>query len=612
MCGIAGYVGPQSVPDPFIDACLHLMHRRGPDARGVVRHTTPTGNHVVLLHTRLSILDLDDRSNQPFTTSENELVFNGEVYNYRELRVELERSGPRLRSEGDTEVLARLLDRDGVDALTRCEGMWSLAWYSRRDGTLILARDRFGEKPLYLYRSPDGGVYFASEVTFLAALIGRPLRPNLRHVRRLLVNGYKSLYKTRETFFEGVEELPAGHLGIFDPEGAWSETPWWTPRFGPESTMTFDEAVDGTRERLIRSVELRLRSDVPVSFYLSGGVDSNALIAIAKLELGFDVHGYTIMNSDARYEEAEMVDAAVRGLGVRHTPVSLDPEGFIPLLREQVRYHGAPVYTINSFASWRLAEVIAGDGYRVSVSGVGADELFSGYYDHHNGYLAAMAASDPERHRSAQKEWLAGVGSYVRNPFLRDPDYFTRRPLARDHIYLDRDEFSGWMVHPFREPFVELSLAEPLLRNRMANELLQEAVPVVLHEDDLNAMFHSIENRSPYLDSELFAWSTSIPTRHLIQNGRAKAVLREAVRGMVPDVVLDSVRKVGFNASIDAFIDRRSAEAIESVLSDGPIFEVVRRDAMARLLSEDSLANSRNKFLFSFVSTRLFLEEFPP
>jgi asparagine synthase (glutamine-hydrolysing) len=326
----------------------------------------------------------------------------------------------------------------------------------------------------------------------------------------------------------------------------------------------------------------------------------------------FDVHGYTIMNSDARYEEADMVAAAVTQLQLQHTPIALQTESFFPLLREQVRYHGAPVYTINSFAGWRLAESIARDGYRVSISGIGADELFSGYYDHHNAYLAHVAATDPQRHQAALEEWNQGIGRFVRNPFLKDAGYLIRRPLARDHIFLDSAEFSQWLARPFRESFSELTVTEPLLRNRMANELLAEAVPVVLHEDDLNAMYHSIENRSPYLDAGLFSWATSIPTTHLVRQGRAKAVLREAVRGIAPDEVLDNPRKVGFNAPIDAFIDRRNPLVMDELLAESPVFDVVARTAMSRLLAEEELANSRNKFLFSFVSTKLFLEEFPP
>src|SRR5262249_4456878 len=157
-----------------------------------------------------------------------------------------------------------------------------------------------------------------------------------------------------------------------------------------------------------------------------------------------------------------------------------------------VRVHDAPVYTITYYAHWRLMHAIHDAGYKVAVSGTAADELFSGYFDHHNAYLAAMADEDDARHASALEEWHQHVGPLVRNPFLRDPDYFIMNPSARDHIYLDAEEFAEFLTEDFGETFTETSYAAPLLRNRMANELLHESVPVILHEDDLNAMSFSI------------------------------------------------------------------------------------------------------------------------
>ncbi len=213
--------------------------------------------------------------------------------------------------------------------------------------------------------------------------------------------------------------------------------------------MSYEEAVAGTQERLTRSVELRLRADVPIAFSLSGGIDSPALIAIAKRKLGYDVHGFTIMNTDARYEERDMVEQVVREVGVRHTEIPVDTADFLPNLRELVRYHDAPVHTITYYAQWKVMEAVKAAGYKVAVSGTGADELFSGYYDHHNAYLAAMADADPARHASALAEWRAHVAPIVRNPFLQDPDYFIGRPFARDHIYLDAESFSAMLVRPW-------------------------------------------------------------------------------------------------------------------------------------------------------------------
>jgi len=610
MCGIAGYVGLSPLPAERLAACQALMRRRGPDAAGAFSAALPGGRHVHLLHSRLAIIDLDPRSNQPFDADGGVMTYNGEIYNYLELRAQLEREGWRACSVGDTEVFARLLSLEGDRAFARCEGMYAVARLDRASGRLLLGRDRFGEKPLWMARDGDS-FFFGSEPKFLFALMGKRPRVDRAHLRRYLVNGYKALYKTSASFFEGVAELPAGYAAVLEPDGELRSFPHWTPRF-PErdESMDYESAVAGARARLIRAVELRLRADVPIAFCLSGGIDSNALISIAKRELGHDVHGFTIMNTDQRYEERAMVDIAVRELGLKHTPIPIEVGDFLPSLRELIRQHDAPVYTLTYFAHWRLMAAVRGAGYKVSVSGTAADEMFSGYYDHHNAYLAAMADESPERYAAALADWHRHVEPIVRNPFLRDPDYLRRRPFARDHIYLDADEFAAMLVDPFAEPFVETCYTEPLLRNRMANELFHESVPVILHEDDSNAMYHSIENRSPFLDTDLFDWCQRIPTRHLVRDGRAKAVLRDAVRGLAPDAILDNPRKVGFNAPLFDYLDVADPSVRAELLADGPVWDVIKREPIEALLQHGDLPNSRSKFLFNFVNAKFFLEEY--
>jgi asparagine synthase (glutamine-hydrolysing) len=602
MCGIAGYVGPARVPERRLAGALALMRRRGPDHAAHRHFDMPGGRHVHLLHSRLSILDRDERSNQPFRVGDKHLVFNGELYNYLEVRSELASAGHAFATTSDTEVLLRALDAHGVAALDRCEGMWAFALFDTRDGSLLLSRDRFGEKPLYLY--PDGdGLYFGSEVKLLAALAGRRLPLDLDHLKRYLVNGYKALYKEPRGFFQGVEEVAAGEWLRVDAQGIRTRQRYWTFRFEPDERMSYDEAVSGVRERLVRSVELRLRADVPLAFCLSGGVDSNALVAIAKRTLGYDAHGFTIASSDERYEESDLVEHAVAALELRHTSTPADTACFLSKLRELVRYHDAPVYTITYYAHWLLMERIAAHGYRISVSGTGADELFSGYYDHFLMYLAETR--DP----AARAAWETHIKPIVRNPFLADPERFAREPGFRDHVFLGAETFAGFLREPWHEPFAERSYSRSVLRNRMANELFHEAVPVILHEDDLNALYYSIENRSPFLDRALFEWSTRIPTRHLMRDGYAKAVLRDAMRDIVPAPILDSRRKVGFNAPIFSFLDPRDADARAQLLDGGPIFELVRRDGIERLVDKGFLPNSESKFLFYFLCAKLFLEE---
>jgi asparagine synthase (glutamine-hydrolysing) len=607
MCGIAGYYGARILSQESLDTCISLMQRRGPDGHGRIHRTVGTGRNGYLLHSRLRIIDLDARANQPFARGQGHLCFNGELYNYVELRKAQQSRGETFATASDTEVLASLLASRGVNGLDDGEGMWAFAWLD--DDGLLLCRDRFGEKPLYIHENADG-VYFGSEPKFIFALLGRRLPVNTNHLQRYLVNGYKALYKTRETFFSGLNEVGAGYVVHFDRYGNRSDRRFWTPRFDAvDESMSFESAVARTRETLEESVRLRLRADVPIAFCLSGGVDSNALIAIAKRRLGHQVHGFTIMNTDERYEERAMVETAVAELGLRHTAIPIEHRDFLPNLRKLVQHHDSPVSTITYYAQWQLMEAVAAEGYKVSVSGTGADELFSGYFDHQNFYIEALR-DDPAAQEQARENWLRTVAPIVRNPFLQDPDCFVKNPDLRDHIYLDADVFSKLMVQPWHEPFAEENYSRVPLRNRMNNELFHESVPPILHEDDLNAMYFSIENRSPFLDRRLFDLCQSIPVRHLVRGARAKAVLREAVRGLAPDAVVDNPRKVGFNVPILDYLDVADPQVRAQILDDGPVFDVLRREAIADLIDKPELRNSQSKFLFYFLNARMFLEEY--
>jgi asparagine synthase (glutamine-hydrolysing) len=580
-----------------------LVHR-GPDGEGLYTHRLGDQG-TALVHRRLAVIDLDQRSDQPFRLEHTLLCYNGELYNYVELKRQLEDLGYSFRTEGDTEVLARALLHWGPAALDRCEGMWAFAWYNEQTGQLLLSRDRFGEKPLYLWRR-DGGIYFASEVKGLAALAGEWPSANQSHLLRYLINGYKALYKVADTFFEGVAELPSASYLELPVQTV--PTSYWAPRPTENALLGFADAVAATREAVLKSVKLRLRADVPLAFCMSGGIDSNSLIACAKRVLNYDVHGFTIVNSDARYEEQDMVQNSVLQLGIRHTEIKVSKDNFLENMTALVRHHDAPVSTISYYVHWQLMQAVAAHGYKVSISGTGADELFTGYYDHHNLYLYEVAG-DPVLHADALAHWQAHQAPIVRNPYLRQPDLYLKNPSERRHIYLNNDVFSSWLHTPWREDFTETDFGTGLLRNRMLNELFAEAVPVILHEDDLNAMYFSIENRSPFLDRKLFDVAFSIPVRHLVQDGRAKSVLREAMRGIVPDTILDNRRKVGFNAPILDLLDVNDRKTREFLLDDSPVFNLVRKDRIEALLSGSELANSASKFLFYYVNMKLFLDE---
>jgi asparagine synthase (glutamine-hydrolysing) len=609
MCGIAGYFGTQEIELRRVSATLNSMQRRGPDHRAHRRWVNLKGRRCELLHARLSIIDLDPRAHQPFAVGKKAIVFNGELYNYRELREDLRSDGIALRTESDTEVLLAAIDHFGWSVLDRCEGMWAFAVYDDADGSLTLCRDRFGEKPLYVYQNA-GNYYFGSEPKNIFELVGRCLDVNEDHLQRYMVNGYKAIYKCNgETFFRDLTEVAAGTVVRIDANGHADHHRYWQPACNIDEGMTYSDAVAGARERLIRSVELRLRADVPIAFCMSGGVDSNSLISIAKNIFDYDVHGFTIVNTDSRYEEQDLIEESVAELNIRHTNIPVNTRDFLSQLRKLVKYHDAPVYTITYFAHWLLMKSVADHGYRISVSGTAADELFTGYFDHHLFYLAEIH-DDRNLYERAVASWEREVRPIVRNPFLQDPQIFVDNPEFRDHIFLNADKFSRCLHSEWREQFSEEMFTDHLLRNRMMNELFHEATPVILHEDDANAMYYSIENRSPFLDRELYEHCYRIPTRHLMRDGYAKVVLRDAMRGITPNCVLDNPRKVGFNAPIFSFLDVRDPDVKSQLLDRSPIFDIVRRETIEDIVMSPEIPNSESKFLFNVLNSKLFLEEY--
>ncbi|HYC31657.1 MAG TPA: asparagine synthase (glutamine-hydrolyzing), partial [Gemmatimonadales bacterium] len=386
MCGIAGIVAP---PDQRLDEALERMvgclHHRGPDGDG--QWVGSVGERRVGLgQGRLAILDLTDAGLQPMWShaGRHALVYNGELYNYLELRAELAAAGRVFRSRCDTEVVLEALIAWGPAALERFNGMWALALLDRHAGTLFLARDRMGVKPLYLHRDDAGSLWFGSEVKAILHGSCRRFAVNSVVAERYLVQ--QQLDAQPETFFDGIRELPAGtHLTIDLRAGAPEAEPvtWWRLPLEERFTGSAGERIAAVRETFYDSVRLRLRSDVPVGVLLSGGVDSSAIAVAMQRALGrdADLHALSAVSDDPRFSEDRHVDIMTAHLGCAAHKVRLpsDPAVLARHLDRAIYHADEPLGGLSPVAHYLVMEKARELGITVLLTGQGADELLCGY-----------------------------------------------------------------------------------------------------------------------------------------------------------------------------------------------------------------------------------------
>jgi len=606
MCGIAVYIGKESLSSQTINQTLELMKNRGPDDQNwYTSHLNDS--KIYLLHSRLSIIDINERSNQPFTFNDCTLVFNGEIYNYVEVRNDLKKLGHSFITDSDTEVLLKAYVEYGENCVNYFEGMWAFAIWDGQKKHLFISRDRFAEKPLYVLKT-DSGIYFGSEIKFIRMLYGKSLTVNQKHILRYLILGYKSLYKTNETFFNRISEIKNATNFIIYPDLEIRNYRYWKPTCKIDESMSINDAIEGTKHHLLESVRIRLRSDVPMAFCLSGGVDSASLVSIAANYFNYDVASFSIIDKDERYNEYNNIKATVDHTGCKATYVQLSYNNILSRLQKLIAYHDAPVATITFFIHSMLSEKIAGNGYKVAFSGTSADELFTGYYDHFLLHLNSM--KNTKEYSKYLDDWKEHLLRFVRNPILRNPNLYSENPNSRDHVFDNSDEFRTYLKVPFNETFQEEFFTENLLRNRMMNELFHESTPLILHEDDLNSMYYSLENRSPYLDSRLFDFAYSIPNEYLIQKGYGKYILRQSMKGILNDQTRLVRQKKGFNASVNSIFDFSDNEMRSFLLdSTSPISDLISLKKVESLLNVNPAPNHYSKFLFSFINTKIFLEQ---
>ena len=557
MCGIACLIDVRGGLDEatlgrFTDAVAH----RGPDDRGLALFAGDAAMSPVPLegrgmvglgHRRLSILDLSPAGHQPMFSADGNLaiVFNGEIYNYLELRQELITAGHQFHTHCDTEVILAAYREWGPDCLRRFNGMWAFVLLDRPRRRLFLSRDRIGVKPLYWTALPEGGLAFASEIKQFRTLPGISLASNQRAVLTYLVNGYEN---PPETFFDGVFAFPPGHRAFVDldrPEVR-PEPFWDAANFAPQK---WDERELRERIRTVfrDAVRLRLRSDVPVGGCLSGGLDSSAIFMVMhELEPKLPFNAFSACFADRDIDERPFMAQVIAATGSRHHQVFPSPDEFATDLTAFLHQHDEPVGSLSMYAQYCIMRCAREAGVPVLLDGQGGDEIFSGYW---TPYMLLMnqlrsAGRWPSMVRHLFGASLPGGNSeFIRQGVGHFQEY--RRRVARNLPYQVRAELLDRHVPAENLSWHRDAQALSPEEYRRA-EICRIHLPRLLKWEDLNSMAFAIESRVPFLDVNLVELMLSISPEMNLRNGWTKYQFRRAMDGILPRDICWRRDKKGF------------------------------------------------------------------
>jgi asparagine synthase (glutamine-hydrolysing) len=573
MCGIAGVIATEwteSLGRALRRAVAGIRHR-GPDDEGVLFMPEPPREGqplVALANRRLAIIDPGPSGHQPMISADGRwtLVVNGEIYNYLELRGELERRGARFRSNSDTEVLVEALAAWGTDCLPKLQGMFAFAAFDRRTNRVVLARDPFGIKPLY-YAYSGRGVAFASEIRSVLEFpgVGRLVDPP-----RL----YEFLARSNTDYGDGtllrdVRQVPSGHyLEIpVDRPGEIRTQRYWSLDLDQEVSWSFNEAAERVRDAFLQSMRLHLRSDVPLGFALSGGIDSSAVVMAARHVLGRDqeLQTFSFIPDDARIDEEHHVDAIGEAAGAVMHKFRLRPEELrrdVEILTER---QGEPFASPVIYAQYRVMQLAADSGVKVVLGGQGADEMLAGYDRYLPARVSSLLRQGRWKHAYATATapvtpYPGGRGRLLRAAIvgalparLAHAVYSRFRPAHRTIPWINQDWFAQRGVRP---PAEWSASGMRVMRQMLAHDLLERQIQALMRYEDRNAMAFSLENRVPFLYAPLVELLFSLPEQHVLAaDGTRKAVFRQAMRGIVPDSILDRRDKIGFSVPSTAWFD---------------------------------------------------------
>jgi asparagine synthase (glutamine-hydrolysing) len=568
MCGIAGAVTANATVEATatIEAAMAALAHRGPDDRRLVAEDCG-GRRVHLAHTRLAIIDLTPGGAQPMTTPDGRhtIIFNGELYNYIEIRSRLVAMGVRFSSESDTEVLLAAWAAWGPACLAQFVGMFAFAVLDRHERTLTLVRDAFGVKPLFYCTSPER-TCFASELPALLGLAGLPRRMNDAVAVDYLVTS--SLDLGPESFVEGICALLPAHLLTLDlRSGETRIERWWNPSIEEVRGRTREAAAEQLRSLFLESVRLHMRSDVPVGIALSGGIDSSAIACAVRHEFpDADLHTFSYVAEHGAVSEEPWIDAVNEATRAVPHKIRIGGDDLDADLDALIRAQGEPFGGTMLYAQYRIFRAARDAGIKVVLEGQGGDEMLGGYagfpgfvmrsrlesLDLTGAFRFARQWSDANRHRGTMR-WRALAGELPLPGRIRRAQRRWRQSVERLR-WLRQDAAAERRYVAVGTPFRGSARGRRLSETLMLS-MTRYSLPHLLRYGDRNAMAFSIENRVPFVTTKLAEFVLSLPEEFLVSaDGETKSLFRQAMRGIVPSVVLDRRDKVGFSTPMGRWL----------------------------------------------------------
>jgi len=564
MCGICGILDTnKKVDKSSLHKMIKVMKHRGPDDEGI-----HVDGKVGLGHVRLSIIDLTDQAHQPMANDDGTLwlVYNGEIYNYIEIREELEKKGFNFSSTGDSEVLLKAYEHWGDKCLSRLNGMFSFVIFDRRKKKLFGARDRFGIKPFYYYRDPRRFI-FASEIKPIL-VNGIEKKPDSAVIYDYLV--YDVLEHNEHTFFAGIKKLMPGHYMKVDIGTARIEIKkWWELETDIKDIGT-KEAVEKFRKLFTDSVRLRLRSDVPVGSCLSGGLDSSSIVSKMVKLLGSpdNINTFSSVYSvDFPGNENKFIRSMVKRFGVRGFETEPSAGDIQKDLERLVYHQEEPFNTLSPLAQWEVMKLANRNDMKVLLDGQGSDEMLAGYLFYYGFYFADLLSRCRllalSREKKAYKRLHAEKNPFRQMRYLFVPGFMKIRSKKKKATFLNKSFLSR---NRGTDHFRRMQKRRPL-NSSLKNSMMHGLVRLLRFEDKASMAF-SIETRIPFLDYRLVEFVFSLPDSMKLRDGKTKYVLREAMKDSLPRAIYDRHDKVGFAAPEDIWLkDKKVMKYVSDILA---------------------------------------------